>query len=222
MRKTDGSAPAVRLGDGATAQDLSPDKKWALQVSPDRLVLLPVGPGESKTIQEANLEYRSASWFPDGTRLLIEATAPGRPSRLYVRDSNGGPPRPVTPEGTAGGRLSPDGKLVAAIETKSGKWALYPIDGGEPRPVPGIKPDEFVIRFDASGTGLFLASGSLPLRIDRLDLASGKRSAWKQIVLADPTGVDSISNVQLTPDGERYCYSFMRALSRLYVVDGLR
>jgi serine/threonine protein kinase len=222
MRKTDGSAPAVRLGDGATAQDLSPDKKWALQVWPDRLVLLPVGPGESKTIEDKGLEFRMARWFPDGKRLIIEAAAPGRPSRVYVRDLDGGPPRPVTPEGTAGGRISPDGKFVAAFETKSGKLALYPIDGGEPRPVQGIHPDEFVIRFDASGTSLFLASRSLPLRIDRLDLASGKRSAWKQIVLADPTGAESIRNVQLTPDGKGYCYSFMRSLSRLYVIESLR
>ena len=222
VRKTEGSSPAVRLGDGATAQDLSADKKWALQVWPDRLVLLPVGPGESKTIQDKDLVYRSAAWFPDGKRLIIEAAAPERPSRVYVRDLDGGPPRPVTPEGTAGGRLAPDGKLVAAVETKSGKWALYPIDGGEPRPVPGVQPDEVVIRFDASGTSLFVASGSLPLRIDRLDLASGKRSAWKQIALVDPTGVDSIQNVQLTPDGKSYCYSFIRSLSRLYVVDGLR
>ena len=212
IRKTDGSAPAVRLGDGQTAQDLSPDRKWALQVWPDRLVLLPVGPGESRTIQDPSLEYRSAMWFPDGKRLIVEASAPGRPSRAYVRDLDGGPPRPVTPEATTGARVSPDGKLVAAVDTKSGRWALYPVEGGEARPVPQIQPGESVIRFDAGGTSLFLASQGLPLRIDRLELASGKRIAWKEIVLADPTGADSITSVQLTPDGKSYCYSFMRAL----------
>ncbi len=222
IRKTDGSAPAVRLGDGQTAQDLSPDKKWALQVWPDRLILLPVGPGESRTIQDPNLEYRSALWFPDGKRLIVEASAPGRPSRVYVRDLDGGPPRPVTPEATAGARVSPDGKLVAALDTKSGQWALYPVEGGESRSVPGIKPGESVVRFEAGGTSLFLASEGLPLRIDRLELDSGKRTAWKEIVLADPTGADSIANVQLTPDGKCYCYSFLRNLSRLYVVENLR
>jgi Tol biopolymer transport system component/predicted Ser/Thr protein kinase len=222
IRKTDGSAPAVRLGDGLTTQDLSPDKKWALQVWPDRLVLLPVGPGESRTIQDPSLLFRSARWFPDGKRLIIEAAAPGHPSRVYVRDLDGGPPRPVTPESTAGARISPDGKLVTAIDTKSGQWALYPVEGGEPRPLPGIQRGESVIRFDAGGTSLFLASGGLPLRIDRLELDSGKRTAWKEIVLADPTGADSIANVQLTPDGKCYCYSFIRNLSRLYVVENLR
>ena len=128
----------------------------------------------------------------------------------------------MTPEATAGARVSPDGKFVAAVDTKSGRWALYPVEGGEPRAVPGIQPGESVIRFDAGGTSLFLASGGLPLRIDRLELDSGKRTAWKQIVLADPTGADSIANVQLTPDGKCYCYSFLRNLSRLYVVENLR
>ena len=222
VRKTLGSAPAVRLGDGAAAQDLSPDRKWALQVWPDRLVLLPVGPGESRTIQDPNLEYRGARWFPDGKRLIVEASAPGRPSRAYVRDLDGGPPRPVTPEATAGARVSPDGKLVAAVDTKRGRWALYPVEGGEPRPVSGIQPGESVVRFDAGGTSLFLASQGLPLRIDRLELDSGKRTSWKEIVLADPTGADSIASVQLTPDGKCYCYSFLRNLSRLYLVENLR
>ena len=60
------------------------------------------------------------------------------------------------------------------------------------------------------------------MRIERLDLASGNRSFWKEIVLSDPTGLDHIRGVQLTPDGACYCYTFMRSLSRLYAVEGLR
>jgi hypothetical protein len=64
--------------------------------------------------------------------------------------------------------------------------------------------------------------GERSLRIDRLELATGKRTFFREIAPADPTGVGSISSVQITPDGKSYCYSFMRGLSRLYVVDGLR
>ncbi len=53
-------------------------------------------------------------------------------------------------------------------------------------------------------------------------LATGQRSFFKRITPADPTGVGSVATVQLTPDGRSYCYSYMRSLSRLYVVDGLR
>ena len=67
-----------------------------------------------------------------------------------------------------------------------------------------------------------MARSGLPLRIERVDLASGKRALWKEIALADPTGVDDIYSAQLTPDGACYCYTFMRSLSRLYYVEGLR
>jgi len=65
-------------------------------------------------------------------------------------------------------------------------------------------------------------NGDLKVRIDRFDLKTGKRAFFREITPADPTGVGSISSVQLTPDGRSYCYSFMRSLERLYLVEGLR
>jgi hypothetical protein len=138
-----------------------------------------------------------------------------------VRDFAGGPPRAFTPEGVFIGRVSPDGKFVAAIGP-SGRWVLFPVDGGEPRSLPTVEPDDVILRFDATGTGLFVAAQGFPARIDRLDLATGKRTFWREIALADPTGVGEIRGTQLTPDGRSYCYDFMRAISQLYVVDGLR
>ena len=65
MRKTDGSSAAVRLGDGWNAmQDLSPDKKWVVQALDDRLNLLPVGPGESRTIQDAGSPVPASGLVP--------------------------------------------------------------------------------------------------------------------------------------------------------------
>ena len=99
---------------------------------------------------------------------------------------------------------------------------MFPTDGGPARPLTGLKPGDWVIRFDASGESLFLYEPGLPLRIVRLELATGRRTLWKEIALPDPTGVTAISSVQLTADGACYCYSVMRTLSRLYVVEGLR
>ncbi len=222
MRKTDGSTPALRLADGWMPADLSPDKKWVVQFAADRLTLIPVGPGETKTIQDKDFQYRKALFFPDGKKLLISATTPGHRPRAYARDVSGGPPRPITPEGTAGAQVSPDGTRVVAVDMKTGKWAVYPIDGGEPRPLPPIGENESVDGFDEKGEGLYLASGDLKVRFDRLDLATGKRTFIREIAPADPTGVASLADARLTPDGKSYCYSFMRALSRLYVIDGLR
>jgi eukaryotic-like serine/threonine-protein kinase len=221
IRKTDGSTPAVRLGDGWDAQDLSADKKWVVQIQPDRLTLLPVGPGEKRTIQDPNFRYVRAAWFPDGKRLLLTAAEKGHGRRLYVRDLTSGPPRPITPEGVHAPHLLPDGARVLAVDAKENR-VMYHVDGGEPRPVPGISPDESILGFDEKGENAYVGHGVIPVRLDRLDLATGKRSFLREITLADPTGVETIETAHVSSDGRAYCYSFMRSLSRLYVIEGLR
>jgi hypothetical protein len=113
-----------------------------------------------------------------------------------------------------------------------GKWLLIPLAGSEPRPIPlaggeprtldGAKADEAVMGFDETGRNLWLASGARTVRVERYEIATGKRTLFKEITVADPTGVEDIDSVQVTPDGRAYCYSYMRNLSRLYVVDGWR
>lgn len=58
--------------------------------------------------------------------------------------------------------------------------------------------------------------------ITRVDLATGKRTPWKQIVPADAAGVDAIGGIAITPDEKSYVYSYGRTLSDLYVVEGLK
>jgi eukaryotic-like serine/threonine-protein kinase len=224
MRKSDGSNAAVRLTDGwIRRQAISPDHKLVAQIVDGAINLLPVGAGESRTIRDKDIRYIRPMWFPDGKRLLLTGESAGHPGRMWVRDLGAGPPNPITPEGVSSGKLSPDGKLVAAANMKTAEWALYPVDGaGAPRPVSGTRPGEEVLGFDDKGEGLNIYSGDLKLRIDRVDLATGKRTFVREVTPADPTGVTRISTLQLTPDGRAYCYSFMRSLSRLYMVDGLR
>ncbi|HTR02971.1 MAG TPA: protein kinase [Thermoanaerobaculia bacterium] len=222
LRKTDGSSAAVRLSDGwIRRQALSPDRKVVAQIIDGAVQLVPVGAGESKTIRDKDVEYIRPIWFPDGKKLLLTGARPGGGPRMWVRDLEAGPPRPVTPEGVAAGKLSPDGKLVAAAVMKTDQWALYPVDGGDPRPIASPLQGD-VLGFDDKGLGLNVSTGGLNRRIERLDLSTGRRSFVREIAPADPTGVAEISSIQLTPDGKSYCYSFMRALSRLYAVDGLR
>ena len=62
----------------------------------------------------------------------------------------------------------------------------------------------------------------LPVRIDRLELASGARSPWRELQPADTAGVGRIGDVLVTPDGSSYAYNCQRSLSDLYVAEGLR
>ena len=55
-----------------------------------------------------------------------------------------------------------------------------------------------------------------------MDLASGKKSVWKEIAPLDPTGVSTIGPILITPDGKTYVYGFHRTVGDLYLVEGLK
>jgi dipeptidyl aminopeptidase/acylaminoacyl peptidase len=228
LRKTDSASPPVLLGEGH-ALALSPDLKWALAYlssSPNRLMLLPTGPGEAKQLPETGVQYEgAANWLPDGKRILCVAHQPNRADRIYVQDLEGGRPRPVTPEGVrfrfATHSLSPDGALVAATGP-DGKGYLYPVEGGEPNPMSGVEPGEVTAAWGADGRSLYVYRESeLPCKVFRVDLATGRRELWKEIMPPDPAGVAGIYRVKLSADTKSYVYEVARLLGDLYLVDGL-
>ena len=61
---------------------------------------------------------------------------------------------------------------------------MYPVDGGSPVALPGIREDEEVLGFDDKGQNLYVASQGLSKKIDRLDLATGKRTFFKEVTPA--------------------------------------
>jgi DNA-binding winged helix-turn-helix (wHTH) protein/sugar lactone lactonase YvrE len=225
VRATDGSPP-VRLGDGRPF-GLSPDGKWVLSKPvrpPYRLVMLPTGAGESRVLKDDGLQdIRGVEWFPDGRRLLITANEAGRLPRMWVQDLDGGKPRAVTPEGTAGKEavISPDGGFVVAFPNGAMRGMRYPVDGGEPQLIPGLEDNEYPVQWTDDGT-LYARKGGVPAKITRIDVGSGQREVWKELAPRDPAGVWSMMRVLLTRDGTSYAYGFSRSLSELYLVEGLK
>jgi eukaryotic-like serine/threonine-protein kinase len=226
LRATDGS-PAVRLGDGH-ALALSPDGRWALArqrfKTPPRLVLFPTGAGEARELPSGAVTYtESAAWFPDGQRLLLVGHEGERPARCYVYDLASNRSRPVTPEGVTGHAISPDGKLIAADQSANhGPPALYPVEGGDPLPLRGVEAGDFIITFGDDGRSLYVAQIALPVRVYRVELATGRRELWREVSPADPTGLLQVLPPRITPDGRAYAYTYFRVLSDLYLVDGLK
>lgn len=226
MRRLDlaGSLP-VRLGDGA-GRALSPDGKSAisnLPTAPKQLLLLQTGVGEPKELTHDSINHLRARFFGDGRRFLFAGSEPGHAPRLYVQGVGEKSPRPVSPEGIGQfDALSPDGARVAAIDP-AGKLVIYPIKGGDPKPVPGSQPGDVPLAFSEDGRSLFIRSSpGVPARVLRLDLATGSRSQWVELAPVDGAGVEAVTDVLLTPDGATYAFSFVRILSDLFVVDGLR
>ena len=225
LRKTDGS-PAVRLGDGLSLA-LSPDGKWALSSRGDNqadLFLLPTGPGDPRPLPGHNVVHGSACWFSDGKRILVSGTESNRGSRLYVQDVWDDKIQAVTPEGTNGlsFALSPDGREVAAIGPDE-KGYLFPIPSGDPQPIKGLQAGEVPVAWTSDGHSLFVyRGGDLPSRVYRLDVATGNRTLWKELMPPDPSGVEFVGPVLPTPDGKSYVYGYRRLLSDLYLVEGLQ
>ncbi len=225
LRKTDGS-PAVRLGDGASLA-LSPDGKWALSSRGDNqsdLFLLPTGPGEPKPLAGHGIVHSAATWFPDGSRILFSGTEANHGVRLYVQDIATNKVATISPEGTNGlsFALSPDGQLAAAVGP-DGKGYFFPIGAGEPKIIPGLLAGEAPVAWSADGRSLYVyRSGELPAQVYLLEIATGRRTLWKQLMPPDPAGVEYVGPVLPAPDGKAYAYGYRRLLSDLYLVEGLK
>lgn len=230
LRDATGDLP-VHLGPG-WGSALSSDGRLALSYPVDppmKLVLTPTGTGAGRVIDLPRFEaIGGASWLPAERGILFWASEAGESFRGYVIDLPDGEPRPVTPAGVTPGlftqathALSPDGRTVA-VNDLDGRIVLYPLDGGEPRPVPGVLDGEVPVARTGDGRSLLVRNPSeVPNRVFLIDLGTGKRTFWKELMPPDPAGVLGIPGVVATPDHEHYAYTYIRMLTELYVVDGL-
>ena len=224
LRQTDGS-PVVRLGDGS-ALDITRDGKLVLSViptEPAQLVVYPTGAGQPRKLAQGLVSYESAAFFPDGKRVFACGHEAGHAVRCYVQDIDGGKPRPISPEGTTDGFVSPDGQTVLVRESNGG-LKLYPVDGGPARPVPGATPDDAVVRWSADGKSLIVVSlwSDVPVKVEKLDLATGRREPYKTLGPADLTGAIQISPIAVSDDGKSYALTVRRMASHLFLVQGAR
>ncbi|MFZ0898513.1 MAG: protein kinase [Candidatus Sulfotelmatobacter sp.] len=221
-----GETSAVRLGDGL-AISMSPDGKWVIASPPSapaQLVLLPTGPGEAKPLTHDSINHSRARWLPDGQRFLFSGKEPGHAARIYRQDSSEGKPVPISPEGIdpLALALSPDGRQVVGVGP-DGKAYFYPVAGGEPRAIPGIELGEQPIQWSDDAKAIyFYKPGDLPAKVYRLDLSTGHKTLWKELIPSDSAGVSRIGPILLTPDGKSCFYGYHRILSDLYLVEGLK
>src|SRR5579864_6316700 len=225
VRNTDGT-PAIRLGEGG-ASALPPDQKWVLVVtpiSPGQMRLLPTGAGETKSLTNDSINHQWARWFPDGKRFVFSGNEPGRGVRFYIQDISGGKARAISSEGVEAQdfAISPDGQMVVGIGSDQ-KGYIFPVSGGDPRIVKGMEAGDLPINWSEDARSIFLyRTGEVPAKVYRLELATGKKTVWKEIAPLDPTGVSTIGPILMTPDGKTYVYGFHRTLGDLYLVEGLK
>jgi Tol biopolymer transport system component len=225
LRGTDGSL-AVRLGDGY-ARALSHDGQWAIVYpgggSP-HLDVIPTGPGQALRLERPGLQLLGARWLADGRHVVVRARSGNGAPRLYVLDIDGTMTRPVTPEGVAvgatGWSVSPDGDMVAMSTGE--RLQLFPLSGDEPRQVPGNPDRSSVVGWIDSGL-LVSDDPAAGGAVFRVDPATGRRDLWAEIQPQDPAGIMNLNlgTFVVTPDGQGYGYTWHRAMSDLFLVEGM-
>jgi DNA-binding winged helix-turn-helix (wHTH) protein len=221
LRGTDGEG-AMRLGEGR-ALDLSPDGRWALVMParhPDRLLLMPTGPGEQRTLLDSRLtSHRWGRFLPHGESVLFAAEEKGGKLGLFEQRIDGSEARRIVsdfPATVPAGIVSPDGRFVVS---RCPEPCLQPLDGGSPRPLPALQGLE---------EGWWGANGRIYARLVRRPPVSlfeivpetNERRDFGVIRPADPVGL-IVGGVVGTPDGRAWAYWYTRRLSEIYEVTGL-
>ncbi|MEO8053904.1 MAG: protein kinase [Acidobacteriota bacterium] len=223
FRKTDAS-PAVRLADGE-AMALSRDGSRVLLRTGDGLTLAPVGAGTPEAVALGPVaEVESASFFPDGKRILVHGSEKGKRPRFWIVEPPAAP-RPISPENTSGSSnlLSPDGRSVLAWAAETSVLSILPIEGGPPRLLPGTEYDD-PLGWTSDGRALYSRRNPGQGRqIYTLDVATLARKPWKELSPPDAASVSHVPQVVFPGDGSAYAYTYRRILtSDLYVVEGLK
>lgn len=99
---------------------------------------------------------------------------------------------------------------------------LFPVAGGAARRVPGASDRWWVVGWIEGGLLISedpMAGGT----VFRVDPATGRRDTWADIRPQGPAGIMTLNlnTLVTTPDGRGYGYTWHRAMSDLYLVEGL-
>jgi Tol biopolymer transport system component len=168
-----------------------------------------------------------AAWSPDGRRFLFAGREANDVQRTYIQDMDGGDPRPVTPNGFVAMVLSPDGHTVVTVDRYGEYYLCSTEQSSEPRPLAGYHDGDVPLQWSNDSRFLFVReAGNLALKIFKLDLFTGARQFWKELVPPDPTVLIDIGSdpgqIRLTPDGKSYAYTHWTFEGALYLAQGLK
>jgi serine/threonine protein kinase/Tol biopolymer transport system component len=225
LRRTDGTLP-IQLGEGS-AGGLSPDGKWAISISTrhaHQVTLLPVGEGQSRTIDIASLQAINNGWarfLPDGKRIALIGEEAGHGRRCYVVDVSNGSARAVTPENVVCGPLSPDGNSLIGTGANQ-SLAIYSIVGAQSRSIPNLKNNFVAVQWSTDGRFLYgYHWGELPGEVYKVEISTGKESPVHELKPGSPAGVVLIAPVVVSRDGKHFAYSYNQTLSSLQLITGI-
>jgi hypothetical protein len=231
-------APARVLGLGQRQSTISADGKWAVTctLEPEfSVALIPTGVGTSRRVPIPDFAGNDlrVDLLPGGKTALVWGRRKKEAFAFYTLDLDSAALRKITSAGASPFAfqtlVSPDGVWIAYVHnTGDSKDGALPIeiartDGTGTRAVLTLPRGEAVSGWGPDSSSLLVWDrNKVPADVDRVDLATGKRTRVLTVQPPDPVGVPGIQGLQVTPDLKSYAYNVTRKLSELYLVEGLK
>ena len=213
----------TRLGDGR-AGALAPDGRWVAVIDPQgtpEITLVPVGEGTRRKVSTGGVTPNWVRYFPDGQRLLITGSQKGGKMQLSIVPLDGSPPSALDFY-FRNAIVSPDGHRIAGMDA-DGHASFVPLKGGRKvviSPKMGLLP--LVWSVDGKSMVVQHYDGPDAIHLSRLEIETGRLTPIRDLMPADPVGFRGMLRVSASASQNAYAYTFLRALSELYVVDGWR
>ncbi len=225
LRHFDHSPPKI-LAPGIP-QDLSPDGSFALVSIPGdhpKLQLVPTGLGVARDLGLEGWDAASGRFAKTGSHVYAAARQGAGPIRILKLpvDGSGGTLLPDSIQNIKA--YAPDGEHLLCINGKD-QLSITSDQGGTPKALSWtLAPGEAIVDWIAPEEVLVThPEDVLHLRLDRVELDSGKRTFWQRLVPPDPANVTRMYNVRVSGDGTTVGYTYTRILvSDLLVAEGLK
>jgi hypothetical protein len=111
---------------------------------------------------------------------------------------------PVTPDGVAGGLVSPDGAWFLASPSGQPE-ALYPVSGNGPRAIPGLTAADEAVQWDPDGRFAYFRRDFQPedpdaISVFRIDLTTGHRELWAHLFPQEFARAANLLPIAIAPD----------------------
>jgi hypothetical protein len=220
--------PAQALGLGQCQSTISRDGKWVGTCvnEPTFSVVIPTGPARpGKPVRFTGTDCASVSFPTEGPR----SSGRGRGGRLarstskrHAASAPGASPYAFQ------SLLSPDSRWIAFVQLSGPTKGENPIaishpDGTEAHVVMTLDNREAIAGWGPDSASLYVWDrNKVPADVDRVDLATKRRTRVMTLQPPDPIGISGIPSLLMTPDGRAYTYNVVRKLSELYLIEGLR
>ncbi|MBK8725503.1 MAG: protein kinase [Holophagaceae bacterium] len=225
LRRFDHSPPKV-LAPGIP-QDLNPSGDLALVFLPGeqpKLVAVPTGLGAPRELGLAGWAPTGGRFAKDGHRVFATARQGAGPLRLLSLPVDGGPGSLLPGSIQNVKAAAPDGRSFLCVDAQ-GRPSLAGEDGVTVRALPWtLEPGEAIVDWLAPDEALLThPEDALHLRLERVELSTGRRTVWQRLVPPDPGNVTRLYNVRVSGDGQTIGYTYTRILvSDLLLAEGLQ